>query len=66
MCEKRGGGTKGDFLSEKSGRIFTSPKSPKNIPFYYPKHGIDKMIIECNTFQDLKNQFVYKCNFKQN
>ena len=57
MCEKRGGGTKGDFLSEKSGRIFTSLKSPKNIPFYYPKllypgHGIDKMIIEFNTFQD--------------
>ena len=42
--------TKGGFLAEKSGEFFTSPNSPKNIPFYHPKllhpvYGNDKMSI---------------------
>ena len=51
---------KGGLLSEKSGGFLLLPTLQKNIPFYYPKllhpvHGVDKIIIEFNTFQVEKN-----------
>ena len=48
--------SKGGFLSEKSGGFLLLQTLQKHTPFYYPKllhpvHGIDKIIIEFNTFK---------------